>query len=174
MSTNYSFYLRVGFQVPTQELKKRFQHRQETKEEGVFHMEDRFDPKTGAKIDPVKVWDKEPQAHTDTWWVIEGERFEDWDDESISALLEEELGCGVDAYWQSYRSNDGWSYGFYPHPHNNKTKMGDGNKFRIHNTNMDYSDVVAMQPALEELKQKLQDLGINPGEPKVFLGEISG
>lgn len=174
MSTSYSFYIRVGFQISTNELMSFFKHQAINEEEGVFHMEDRFDPKTGVKVEPVKIWDKKPKTHTETWWEIEGERFEDWEDEFITKFLEEKLGCGVDAYWQSSGHSDRWLYGFYPHPHNNKVKMGDGYKFSIHNTNMDYKEVCEMQTKLQELKEKLQAMGLNPGDAKIFVGEVSG
>ena len=176
MSTSYSYYIRVGVQIPTDELKMHFRHQKVTEEEGVFHMEDRFDPKTGAKIAPAIVWDKKPKTHKETWWVIDGERFDDWEDEILTHFLESKLGCGVDSYWQAYGSNtdDEWSYGFYPHPHNNKEKMGDGYKFTIHNTKMDYKEVVEMQSKLQQLKEKLQAMGLNPGDAKIFVGEVSG
>jgi hypothetical protein len=44
-------------------------------------MEDRYDPKTGAKLEPVKICDRKAKNKTETWWIIEDERFDDWDDE---------------------------------------------------------------------------------------------
>lgn len=175
MSISYSFYLRVGFEIPTQDLKKAFKHQKVSHEDGVFHMEDRFDPKTGAKIEPTKVWDKKPKTQTDTWWEIDGERFEDWEDETMTQVFEEKLGCHVDAYWRAGGAPDvGWSYGFYLHDPNNKDKMGDGNRFTIHNISMNYQEVYDMEFKLNQLKTKITAMGLKPGDAKVFLGEVSG
>lgn len=173
MSTHYSFYLRVGFNVSLEDIKKVFEHKNTTHEEGIFHMEDRFDPKTGVKLSPVQVWDKKPKTKTEKWWVIDGERFDDWEDDPMAQVFAEKLGCKVDYYWQSYNYPDGNAYGFYLHDPNNKDEVDEG-RFAIHNLSMNYADVCAMQPKLAELKQKLLAMGIDPGEPEVFLGEISG
>lgn len=172
MSTHYSFYLRVGFNVDLEEIKKVFYHKNETHQDGIFHMEDRFDPKTGAKVEPVKIWDKKPKTITERWWEIDGERFDDWEDEPMTDFFAKKLGCHVDYYWQSYGGEP--SYSFYLHNSNNKDKIETGRGVDIHNTSMDYAAVCAMQPKLAELKQKLLAMGIDPGEPQVFLGEISG
>jgi hypothetical protein len=168
MSTSYSFYLRVGFKIPIEDLKKPFQHKKETHEEGSFHMEDRFDPKTGAKLAPVKVWDKKPETQTEHWWVIDGERFDDWEGEPMAGFFAKKLECRVDYYWQAY--GDDWGYGFYLHDPNNDERIDEG-RFSIHNLSMDYESVCAMQGRLAELKTKLQAMGIDPGDPQVFLGE---
>src|SRR5271155_695690 len=110
MSISYSFYIRVGFEILTEDLKKAFKHQIVSQEEGTFHMEDRFDPKTGAKLAPVQIWDKKPKTKTETWWEIDGEHFQDWEDETMTQVFEEKLGCHVDAYWQSY--GNACSYGF--------------------------------------------------------------
>lgn len=171
MSIHYSFYLRAGFNVPTEDLKKLFEQKTVTHEEGSFHMEDRFDSKTGQKVEPVKIWDKKPKTKTERWWVIDGERFDDWEDEIMTRVFEEKLGCHVDYYWQAYGNDP--SFGFYIHDPNNDDSMDEG-RFAIHNLSMDYAAVCAMQPKLAELKQKLQAMGVDPGEPEIFLGEISG
>lgn len=172
MSTHYSFYLRVGFNVDLENLKKLFEHNNVVHQEGVFHMEDRYDQKTGAKLVPAIVWDKKPKTIKERWWVIGDERFEDWDDETMTRVFEEKLDCFVDYYWQS--CGDSPSYSFYLHDPNNKDQIDTSRGVVIHNTIMDYTAVCAMQPGLAELKQKLQAMGIYPGDPQVFLGEISG
>jgi hypothetical protein len=172
MSVHYTFYHRVGFNVSVEHLKQVFGHKNVTHEEGSFHMEDRFDPKTGVKLDPVKVWDKKPKTHTERWWIIDGERFDDWEDDPMTRVFEEKLGCHVDYYRQADGGEDP-SFGFYLHDPNNDDQIDEG-KFAIHNLTMDYAAVCAMQPKLAELKQKLQAMGIDPGEAQVFLGEISG
>lgn len=172
MSCSYAFYLRVGFEIPTEELKKVFVHKTVVHEEGAFHMEDRFDPKTGAKLAPVQVWDKRSKTKTDRWWVIDGKRYEDWEDEIMTRVFAKLLGCNVDNYWQAYGSDGGGSFGFYPHPPGDVDV--DSGKFSISNTSMSYQQVKELEPKLIELKQKLLDLGINPGEATIFLGEVSG
>ena len=172
MSVHYSFYLRVGFKVDLGDLKKVFEHKNVVHEEGVFHMEDRYDPKTGAKLQPVQVWDKKPKTKTERWWEIDGKRFDDWEDDPMTDFFKDKLGCNVDYYWQAY--GDEPAYGFYLHDRNNDDERETGKGVDIHNMSMDYASVCAMQPGLEVLKQKLQAMGINPGEPQVFLGEISG
>lgn len=172
MSVYYSFYLRVGFKVDLEALKKHFEHNNISHQEGVFHMEDRYDPKTGAKLNPVQVWDKKPKTIKERWWIIDGKRFDDWEDEPMANLFAEKLDCRVDYFWTAY--GDDPSYGFYLHDPNNKDKTNTGRGVDIHNLSMDYAAVCAMQPKLAELKQKLLAMGINPGVPQVFLGEISG
>lgn len=171
MGITYSFFVRVGFEIFDDTLRNHFKCGKTSKEDGIFHMEDRFDPKTGVKVEPVKVWDKKPKTKTETWWDIFGERFENWGYEYIIEVIEKNIGCNVDHFWQSDGDS---SWCFYPHPPNNQEKIGDGSRWTIHNYSMDYQQVCKMQGELQQIKDKLEAIGINPGEAKVFIGECSG
>lgn len=173
MSTSYSFYLRVGFEITEDDIIKTFQHKEESGEPGIFHMEDRFDPKTGARIAPEKVWDKRPKAHTKKWLEIDGQKIEDFGDnpDQDTSLLETMIGCRVGYFWNSTGGNDN-SYVFYPHSDGNESL--DFGRGSIHNISMLYQDVVNLAPELDRIKEKLQSLGFPVKEAKVFLPSIIG
>ncbi len=171
MGTHYSFYLRVGFEISEKDLLKPFRRSSSTHTEGVFHMEDRFNIKTGNRLEPVKVWDTKPKTTTKKWLEINGERLEDWDPDGLTASFKEMIGCNVDYFWKSCEQ-DGETYVFYPH----STEHGedDYGNISISNRSMDYQTVVGLEPQLKEIKNKLEALGIIVADAKVFIGEVSG
>ncbi len=85
MGIDYSFNLAVGFVMDMDSLTKPFIVVAEEK----FHMEDRFDPKTGAKLEPVKVVDEREEQN----YVFKGQTYEDQFE--LLEALGEELGCSV-------------------------------------------------------------------------------
>ncbi len=85
MGIDYSFSLAVGFVVEMDSFTKPFIVVAEEKS----HMEDRFDPKSGKKLAPVKVIDQaEEQAY-----VYKGTTYEDQFE--LLEALEEDLGCSI-------------------------------------------------------------------------------
>lgn len=86
MGIDYSFNLAVGFIVDTEDFIKPFRTMNEEK----FHMEDRFDPKSGKKVGQEKVIDQEAEEA----YTYKGKTYEE-QYEFLEALCED-LGCTVD------------------------------------------------------------------------------
>ncbi len=162
MGITYSFTLRVGFALDHGEVQKKF----EQKTPGEYHMEDRYDTKTGQKIKQVKVWDKHPV----TVIMIDGEEVED-DGETIEAVLAEKLDCDVETSG-SYSSGD-FEYNFVP-KRTGKYSSIDYGRIYLYNHSIPFQDVVAMGPELEAIKRKLITWGFNPGEPRVYVSSSIG
>jgi len=85
MGIYYSFNLAVGFICEMDSLTKPFIVVTEDK----FHMEDRFDSKSGAKLEPVKVVDE----RSEMTYVFMGKTYEN--QYELREALEEELGCNI-------------------------------------------------------------------------------
>lgn len=162
MGINYTFTLRVGYSLEQDVVHRVF----EKTTPGEFHMEDRYDSKTGQKIGRVKVWDKQPE----TTFVIDGQEYDD-DMDAITSALARFLGCDV-AVSGSYPTGE-FSYDF-TFPTRNKSKTIDYGKIDLCNPSMYFSDVVAMEKELWDLKYKMDKLGLNPGNPKVFISSSIG
>lgn len=103
-------------------------------------------------------------------WEIEGECFNSWDDEIMSQLFEDVFGCKVEYYWDSY-GRDSY-YGFFPHDRGNV--VVDLGKFKLSSPHLSFQKLKELEPQFDHIKNKLQALGIEPGEPELFIGEISG
>lgn len=87
--------LKVGWALPFDDVVAKF--RFEKAEES--HLEDRFDPKTGAKLDPERVVD----VHAGEWIRLNGKEWpsEEWWDSSMEEFFEElgsVLGCSVSGF----------------------------------------------------------------------------
>lgn len=91
MSTSYSASITVGIVAGARELLSSFKAERPEKS----HMEDRFHPKTGKRLDPVKVVDQEACKG---WELGQGDdrRFyeEDAVEDALDHLCEEILDCG--------------------------------------------------------------------------------
>ncbi len=160
MGTYYTFALKVGYSVSEAEFKKIFGKT----DEGTFHFEDRFDPKTGIKLQPEKIWDKKSRDYLQVGNNIFGSIY----DLIHQDVLKDKLGCSVD---MSNTSEDILHFTLSP-PH--KLKKEDiGNDLLISGP-ITLNTLQRMLPALLELKQKLTDLGLKLGEPEVFVSSWAG
>lgn len=163
MGTTYSFTLQVGYSADQDLVNQIF----EETIPGEFHFEDRFDPKTGQKIDSVKIWDK--LSHT--FIVINGEKIDE-DPEQISSCLAEILDCNVSTSGHYY--NGDLQYNFTPKLDSKEEKYIDYGKIYVYNPSMSFKDVVALEDKINLLYVKLTKLGIKVGEPKVWISSSIG
>lgn len=163
MSLDYSLALCYGFEINQEDAKKPY--RRSKKYPGSFHMEDRFDPKTGAKVAPKKVWDHSPSE--EKWVEINGEEWEDLDPEVWEAFFEEKLGCHVEEFG-SVPSGD-LSYVFYVNKPGFYKKATDYGRFKVYGDSFTQTELTELAPKALELKRKLEELGYKLGEPRVFI-----
>lgn len=155
MGTCYTAGVGIGFVFDECTLGVPFRH--DTPE--TAHFEDRFDPRTGAKIEPAKVIDQ----YRHTYWVLDGHRYDHWMDlaESINAKVGSELGVigGLNeskgrkvmfCVNKPYTQEESPSYPFTVYV---------GEMPATYN----------YQPALRELQGKLEGLGLKPASPVIRL-----
>lgn len=62
MGLNYSFHIGIGFVIPFKDVLEAVNPFLKTTTE-IFHMEDRYDPKTGEKLQPSKIIDIESESY---------------------------------------------------------------------------------------------------------------
>jgi len=162
MSIDYTFYVVVGFQITESEMCSAFRTTRVIPD--TFHMEDRFDSKTGQKINPVRVIDK--KGYVDEIWTINGEviNMDGASDDELTLTLERKLGCSVEM--RNGISNE-YLYDFFLHP------IGgcdiDEGRVSVFNASMSVAEVIRMAPQLEELAYKMRQLGLKTGEPKIYI-----
>lgn len=153
MGIDYSVHLGVGFIVNKDSLTSPF--RVETEEQ--FHMEDRFNPKTGEKLAPVKVVDVE----ADEAFVFEGKTYDDWYE--LSEALAEKLDCGI-------QDTGGYTDGetiFVTLAVDTDDGGTDEGRFTVGGA-AKFDDVTAMRAQLTKLKKAFKKFGVDLGEAKVF------
>src|SRR5271157_2382087 len=92
MGIDYTANLVYGFEIDEDEVQGIW--RKTEKDPGEFHMEDRFDPKTGNKIKQEKVWDRKPS--TKVHYEIDDKRIDGMDFEDWDSFLAEQFGCNVE------------------------------------------------------------------------------
>lgn len=163
MGIDYSCSLVYGFEFDQKEVEGLFCKK--NKDPGSFHMEDRFDAKTGAKVAPEKVWDKKPS--TEKWYEIDGEKFDDIDSEEWEKILEEKLGCHVEMFG-SWPSGE-LTYVFHINPSVGWKEADDYGKVTVYNNVIGQDELAEMMPEAMKLKSKLKEMGLNPPEPMIFI-----
>jgi len=171
---NYDFTLCFGFELDASVVEKNFEVKSVEKAAGSFHMEDRFDPKTGKKLAQVKVWDIEPKTKTEKWYIVDGERYEysDMDPENWACLFEEKLGCHVEVSG-SYCSGD-LTYVFSLNRPATKDEYQDWGNVAVHDPKITLPELELLIPRAKELKAKLEAWGLKVGEPKIFISSSVG
>lgn len=87
MGIDYSFWLVIGYKIDSANLPESMVRRTEEK----FHMEDRYDQRTGEKLVPVKVVDEEGGEEV---YHVNGK--ECVDTYELADALAKELGCSVE------------------------------------------------------------------------------
>jgi hypothetical protein len=155
----------MGFSISKDIVEKPYE--KEEKFLGTFHMEDRFDPKTGAKIKSERVWDKKPK--TTRWYEFDGEKYSDLDPEQWGDLLGKKFDCYVREYG-CYMTGE-LNYVFHVNaPISYKDARSEG-KITFYNESVSCEEVAALLPKALLLKSKLEDAGYNPDSPRIFIAE---
>lgn len=161
MGIYYSFALKVGYSVSMEEFDKLFR----ITDEGKFHWEDRFDPKTGKKINQEKIWDQRPRSH----YQIGEDTFD-----SIFTIcyeanqLEKKLECSIDM-----TNANGEIVHFTLAPPHKLNKVEYGNDTLTPGP-ISLNTLQEMLPKLLEIKTRLEALGLQPGDPEVFVSSWAG
>ena len=164
MGITYSFRLCVGFEIAQDDIKKCFL--KEDKIPGKYHMEDRFDPKTGMKLKPVKVCDVKPIDNSVL--IIDGEEIDP--DDELEGVLEKTFNCHVETFG-SYCAGE-LTYCFYL---NKPVRSSNGgHPISIYNDSVDVDEVISLESKLITLKNHLQSVGLNVDKPRVFIAQSVG
>lgn len=153
MGIDYSVNLGIGYIIDSEDLFAPF--RVDIPEKS--HMEDRFDPKTGKKIAPVKVVDEEACEE----YEYKGKRYEDVYD--LSHALAKDLECGIS---NNGGYSDGDTYYVTVDVATDDSGLEEG-RFIVGGA-AKFDDVTAMRAQLTKLKKAFKKLGIDLGEAKVF------
>lgn len=169
MGVDYSYYLVFGFEIDEDLALAPF--KKQTKDEGEFHLEDRFDPKTGAKTKPHVVWDRKPSKKT--WYEVNGEEFsEDFPMEHFDSVVGEFLGCEIE-------SCGSWPSGeltkvFHVNKSMNWKDADNYGRHTIYNNEMSASELPDLIEKAKLLKEKMEKLGYKVKEPTIFIaGRVS-
>jgi hypothetical protein len=176
MGTYYTVRLRAGFEISVEDVIKQFRKTSSEvvreAQEGVFHMEDRYDPKTGVKLDPVQVWDVKPvkeKKKIDSWLEIDGNKIADEEDmELLVDLLKNKLNCNVE--YVINVADDLYTFEFYPHKKGNHRDYG---KVEVEYLWLDYFELIAMKDEFIMLSTNLKNLGFDVGNPKIFVSTMA-
>jgi hypothetical protein len=163
MSTNYTASLVYGFELDKDKVESIWCNSE--KDSGEFHMEDRFSPTTGAKIEPVKIWDRKPS--TKTWYEIDGKKEKDLYIEDWEKYLSKYLDCNVETSG-SFSSGD-ITYVFYV---NDCVQYPHGDNYghiTVYNSVIDHKDILELMPKAMDLKEKLLKLGLKVNDPSIFI-----
>lgn len=163
MGIDYSFNLCFGFELDCDIVEAPFYKTEQ--DPGLFHMEDRFDPKTGAKVDPVKVWDRKPSPKR--WVEVDGEKCGDMDPEDWERFFRKRFDCNVDQYG-SWPSGE-LTYVFYVNTCQPWREAADYGKVTVFNSVISIEEMPSLMVKALKLKEKLEAHGYNPGEPQVFI-----
>ena len=163
MSIDYTIKLAVGYVIPEEELTRVFGR----KTEGRTHLEDRFDPKTGKKIDPIEVVDEFEY----TTLYYRGVEFEDSTyelAEKIAKDIEVETGCCAIPYGNNMSGETSVVFG--PDLRSMSSMYDDNELESGHVTcsgGVPFSLLIECGSALGVIRKALRDIGLNPGEPVV-------
>jgi len=157
MGIDYSFYLRVGFELHNDDVSKPY----ETTYEEKFHYEDRFDSKTGKKLKPEKVIDQ----HGGDYFFLEyeGTEYESlWEVINETDYFHKKLDCEISTGFESD------TISFYLEVPDTET-IGCG-RVNVYGAPISLSWIAENREKLETLKQKLiEEFNVDPGEPSVFV-----
>lgn len=163
MGIDYTASLVYGFEIDEDEVQAIW--RKSKKDPGDFHMEDRFDPKTGNKLKQEKVWDRKPS--TDTWYEIDGEKVDELDSEDWDSYLSKYFGCNVETAG-SFPSGE-LSYVFFVNESLHYKDADDYGHVTVYNNVIDHKTLLDLAPKAMELKDKLLKVGLKVEDPTVFI-----
>ena len=162
MGIDYDFRLVCGYTFKRNDVESIFERTK--KDPGEFRMEDRFDNKTGQKIEPVQVWIRKPS--TESWFEVDGERYAYFED-GMSDHLEEKFGCEIleDGSFPSseltitFNVND-------PRLRQPPERLG---RITVRNQAIPLRVLSDMTKRALELKDKLLAAGLKVGEPEIYI-----
>ena len=157
MSTDYSFSTTVGFSFSIEEMRKKFGISLPEKS----HLEDRWDPKTGASAPPEKVVDREASDG----FAIDGVEYGDDEYQEFCEALAEKLECEVSLSEMHGEPGD-VVFGF-----RDPKRIDDGVDFGHIGTSggLPVDGIVKQIPQYRKLDKKLRKLGLRPGKLGVFI-----
>lgn len=157
MGIDYTFFLRIGFELDQDDIEQPYL----TVHKGKFHFEDRFDPKTGKKIKPEKVIDE----YGGKYFSLEydDQEYESlWDVVNDTDFFHKKFNCEVSIPFESELIN------FYLEIP--KSESIDCGKVNMVDTSISISWIEKNKIKLLELKNKLEkEFNIDIGEPKIFI-----
>ena len=168
MGIDYTFNLLIGFEFDESEVEKTFI--KSSKTQGKFHFEDRFDQKSGNKLNPIKVWDEKPKA--DRWLEFNGEKFDENFQEGFSEYLEELLDCNINITYNNTGDN---KVTFSPNRISKRKKSAiDEGRVTVWEDSISLEEVMELNPKIASLKAKLINIGLKPEEAKIFISSSIG
>ncbi len=155
MGIDYAFNLGIGFVLDREDVLAPFRVEREEK----FHMEDRFNPKTGKKVEPAKVVDEEAGEA----FILDGTHHDD--DWSFLEALSQKLGCDITN--QGGYSDDQTLYFTVKVKTTGEDGLEDGRMTVGYS--IAFVTVIESSSSVMLLAAKLKKLGIEPGVAKVFV-----
>lgn len=164
MGIDYSFWLNIGYKISGEFLPDSMRKITEEKS----HMEDRFDPKTGKKLAPVKVIDEEGGLEC---FLVDGTELEDM--YSLAEALSEKLGCEVEC--EHGYSGEDFTITFSVNLPRTGQDDGDWGRVSVGSSIL-FEEVISnkARAAVEKLGADLKALGIDPGPAKIMIGSSVG
>ena len=165
MGIDYSYNLCMGFEVPEGTVHAKFRKTEEFP--GTFHMEDRYDPKTGTKLEQVKVWDQKPTSVT--WYEVDGQKYTDPETECWEDILSEKFGCHVETYG-CYLSGE-LNFVFDVSAQVSYKDARSEGRITFYNESLSCEEVFRLMPAALILQSRLEEAGFKVGKPRIFLAE---
>jgi len=164
MGIDYSFSLDIGYKISGEDLPDSMFRITEQKS----HMEDRFDPRSGKKIAPVRVIDEEGGEET---YILDGKEHEDTCE--LAEALAEKFGCDVDCE-RGYGGDD-FSMSFTLRlERTGEDDNGWGNVAVGSSILFDVATSAKARAAMKKLGKDLKKLGIDPGPAKIMIGSSVG
>jgi hypothetical protein len=154
MGMQYSIGLGIGFIVRASIFFDAF----ETLKEEKFHMEDRWDPKTGKQLEPVKVVDEQVESV----YTFNGEELED--ELSVMEKVGNELNCDIE---HGNENDEYLNITLRDVEYTDEDDFDDGRVSIGHSVS--FLEVVQKEEELVRLATAFRDrCGIKVGNPKVF------
>lgn len=165
MSLNYSAYLRVGFIFKFDDLMKVFRTQIA---EAEYRLEDRFNPVTGRKIEPVQVLVSPAKFE----YKIGKEILEPKDDDDVDRLIWETLERRLGA--EVYQQFEGDVLILVPS--DELEYVGDIEDCgRVtFGSHLSYKTVIDAAPCVEKIRKGLLQLGLEPEQPLVIMDTTVG
>lgn len=155
MGIDVSYTNHIGFHFSLDDIMNTFG----VKTEGKFHLEDRFDSKTGEKISPQKIWDEPSRLY----YKFRDKSF--GEENAFVDYLSEYLSCYV-FYDGAFISGE-THFIFSIH----SCSIDETETFTKF---IDFDKLVTLQPSLDKLKEELISIGLNPERPSIFTIQYCG
>lgn len=173
MSVSYKLRLCFGYEIKESIAMAPFLKSHTEVKDGIFHMEDRFDPKTGVKVNPEKIWDVKPINRTTRWYEIGNHRIEEHDALEAISSLEQHYDCYVECFGSFVAANS-TKFVFYVNEPISWKDAADYGRFSVYNDLISLDEISKLTPKVLELKRKLEADGLKVDEPRCFLAILEG